>query len=79
MRHGPGKVKFDNGALFVGYYKDGHWHGTGKYLRADGVKFQGKWYYNELSQDEQVKLDGTWYKVVLEDGCKDSLDKLSID
>lgn len=79
LRHGPGKVAYKNGTWFAGHYKNGYWHGVGKYSRVDSVKFKGDWIYEESIVDAKVKLEGKWHNIVLESGLREDLDELSFD
>ena len=54
---GKGELKYDNGIIFKGVFKNNKKNGKGKYIWPDGKEFEGIW-KNDIPEDKGIFQDG---------------------
>ncbi|KAI8907600.1 hypothetical protein DFJ77DRAFT_474598 [Powellomyces hirtus] len=68
---GHGKYTFPDGNVYIGEFKDGHFHGTGTIHFMNGGKYNAKWEFGKAVEGTYTFKDGLEYKSDEWDYCTD--------
>ena len=66
LRHGHGKLKYENGDLYEGSFAEGKFHGHGVYDWASGISYEGEWVHGHpqgagaMTWADGQRWDGYW-------------------
>jgi hypothetical protein len=62
LPHGFGVMKYSDGRIFAGHWKNGRWHGNGQATFSNGDTFEGTYYEDQRhGQGEYKWIDGREY------------------